>query len=106
MAAYAIIEAPSVLGLFPGGVERLPEALLDAGLGAGLGARHAGRVTPPSYDARRDTATGLLNPIGLRDYAHRLAAATGDVLDRGELPIVLGGDCSILLGRRRHFSAP
>ena len=29
---YAIIEAPSVLGLFPRGVEGLPAALLDAGL--------------------------------------------------------------------------
>ena len=29
---YAVIEAPSVLGLFPRGVERLPDALLDAGL--------------------------------------------------------------------------
>jgi arginase len=95
---FAIIEAPSVLGLFPAGVERLPRALLDAGLGAALGARHAGVVTPPSYDPIRDTATGLLNPVGLRDYARALADATGEVLDRGELPIVLGGDCSIVLG--------
>lgn len=98
MAAYAIIEAPSVLGLFPGGVERLPESLLDAGLGTALGARHAGRVIPPPYDQRRDTATGLLNPMGVRDFAYLLADATAEVLDRGELPIVLGGDCSILLG--------
>jgi arginase len=95
---FAIIEAPSVLGLFPGGVERLPRALLDAGLGTALGARHAGIVTPPPYDPIRDAATGLLNPVGLRDYAVALADATGEVLDRGEVPIVLGGDCSILLG--------
>jgi arginase len=98
MVAYAIIEAPSALGLFPGGVERLPEALLDAGLATALGARSAGQVPPPPYNTRRDAATGLLNPTGLRDYAHRLAAATGEVLDQGEVPIVLGGDCSILLG--------
>ena len=98
MTEFAIIEAPSVLGLFPGGVERLPRALLDAGLGSALGARHAGVVTPPPYDPIRDTATGLLNPEGLRDYSRQLADATGEVLDRGELPIVLGGDCSILLG--------
>ena len=30
-SAFAIIEAPSVLGLFPRGVERLPDALLAAG---------------------------------------------------------------------------
>jgi arginase len=55
-------------------------------------------VTPPPYDPRRDAATGLLNPIGLRDYAHALADATGEVLDVGDVPLVLGGDCSILLG--------
>lgn len=96
--SYAVIEAPSVLGLFPQGVERLPSALLDTGFADALGARHAKRVVPPPYDPRRDSTTGLRNPIGLREYAHQLADATGDVLDRGETPIVLGGDCSILLG--------
>ena len=98
MVRYAVIEAPSVLGLFKGGVERLPAALLKAGLADVLGARRAGRVVPPPYDPRRDVTTGLLNPTGLRDYAHQLASATGEVLDGGEVPIVLGGDCSILLG--------
>ena len=98
MARFAIVEAPSVLGLFPGGVENLPGALLDAGLAETLNARHACRVMPPAYDPTRDPATGLLNPTGLRDYAHELADATGEVLDGDEVPIVLGGDCSILLG--------
>jgi arginase len=98
MPGYAVIEAPSVLGLFPRGVERLPDALLDAGLADALDARRAGRVDTPPYEPRRDPATGLLNPTGLRDYAHRLADTTGEVLDGGEVPIVLGGDCSILLG--------
>jgi arginase len=98
VAGYAIIEAPSVLGLFPGGVEHLPSALLDAGLAEAISARHVGVVTPPPYDPRRDAATGLLNPTGLRDYAHALADATGAVLDVGDVPLVLGGDCSILLG--------
>jgi arginase len=98
VGSYAIIEAPSVLGLFPRGVERLPEALLDAGLADALGARRAGLVPPPSYDPTRDADTGLLNPVGLRDYALLLADATGEVLDGGDIPIVLGGDCSILLG--------
>ena len=95
---YAVLEAPSVLGLFPGGVEQLPAALLDKGLATALGARHAGRVTPPPYDPERDPGTGLLNPSGLRDYAIALANATERVLDEGDIPMVLGGDCSILLG--------
>ena len=98
ISSYAIIEAPSILGLFPSGVEQLPDALLAAGFGDRIGARQAGRVSPPPYDSRRDPVTGLLNPTGLRDYSFQLAAATGEVLDGGEIPIVLGGDCSILLG--------
>ena len=87
-----------MLGLFPRGVEHLPRALLDAGLAEAVGARHAGQVLPPAYSPRRDAETGMLNPVALRDYAHQLADATGEVLDAGEVPIVLGGDCSILLG--------
>jgi arginase len=98
MPGYAILEAPSVLGLFPRGVEHLPEALLEAGLADAINARHAGSVLPPTYDPQRDAATGLLNPIGLRDYSHQLADATGAVLEGDEFPIVLGGDCSILFG--------
>ena len=98
MGRYAIIEAPSVLGLFPRGVEGLPDALLGAGLAERVGARRSGRVDPPAYDPQRDAATGLLNPVGLRDYSVQLADAVGDVLDAGDVPIVLGGDCSIVLG--------
>lgn len=95
---YAIVEAPSVLGLFPKGVERLPEALLGAGLAESLGARRAGRVEPPPYDPRRDPETLLLNPAGIAAYSVALADAVGLVLGAGEVPVVLGGDCSILLG--------
>ena len=96
--SFAIVEAPSVLGLFPKGVETLPDALLAAGLAERLGARRAGRVEPPAYDPERDPETLLLNPHGIAHYAVVLADAVGAVVDRGEFPLVLGGDCSILLG--------
>jgi arginase len=98
MPAYAIVEAPSHLGLRAAGVEELPRVLLASGLAERLGARLAGRVPAPSFDPRIDPETGMLNPIALRDYSLTLADAVGDVLERGEFPIVLGGDCSILLG--------
>lgn len=106
---FTIIEAPSVLGLFPKGVERLPDALLAAGLASRLDARIAGRVEPPPYDERRDPESLLLNPLGIRDYSIRLADHVEPVLDAGEFPTVLGGDCSIMLGcllalkRRRRY---
>jgi arginase len=98
VSARAIVEAPSHLGLRAAGVEALPEALLAAGLAERLGARRATRLAIPAFDPTIDAATGLLNPHRLRDYASRLADAVGTVLDEGAFPIVLGGDCSILLG--------
>jgi arginase len=98
VATLAIVEAPSHLGLRAEGVEALPAALLAAGLAERLDARRAGGLPAPDYDPRIDPKTGMLNPGGLRDYSPRLADAVAAVLDRGEFPIVLGGDCSILLG--------
>lgn len=95
---YAIIEAPSPLGLWPSGVEHAPDVLLRMGLAPALGARRDRRVEPPEYDPVRDPETGMLNPHGLAEYSSRLADAVGAVIDQGEFPIVLGGDCSILLG--------
>ncbi|MGW0985939.1 arginase family protein [Streptomyces sp. NPDC002486] len=109
MRKLAIVEAPSVLGLRPTGVEDLPAALLGAGLAEGLGARRAGRVEPPPYDPERDPDTGVLNAGGIAAYSVALADAVGGVLDAGRFPVVLGGDCSVLLGtllalrrRERH----
>jgi arginase len=98
--SYAIVEAPSVLGTAPqwAGVRRLPEALLAAGLAGDIGARLAGCVESPPYMPGRDPETQVTNASGIREYAFRLASAVEDVLGRGEFPVVLGGDCSILLG--------
>jgi arginase len=95
---YALLEAPSVLGLFPKGVQTMPEALRGAGLAERLGATHAGRVEPPPYDPARDADTQLLNPRGIASYSVALADAVGMLLKAQTFPIVLGGDCSILLG--------
>jgi arginase len=93
-----MVEAPSHLGLRAEGVEALPAALLAAGLAERLGAGRGERLAAPPFDPRIDPDTGMLNPGGLRDYALRLADAVGAVLEDGAFPIVLGGDCSILLG--------
>ena len=96
---FAVIEAPSILGLKPSGVELLPEALIREGIIDRLRARHAGRVEPQTpYRVERDAVTGTLNAAGIATYSQSLADAVGEVIDRGEVPVVLGGDCSILLG--------
>jgi arginase len=98
MPRFTVVEAPSILGLFPRGVETLPEALRAAGLVEGLEAAEGGRVEPPPYDPGRDPATSMLNPAGLAAYSPALADAIGGVLDGGGFPVVLGGDCSVLIG--------
>ncbi|GAA3208474.1 arginase family protein [Dactylosporangium siamense] len=95
---FAVIAAPSALGLQVDGVAGLPDALLEAGLGDLLGARFAGRVEAPPRQDGVDPVTGVRNAGGVAGYAHRLAGTVAEVLDRGEFPVVLGGDCSILLG--------
>ena len=99
MPRYAIIEAPSILGLKPTGVDRLPAVLLQHGLADQLHARRAGRVVPTAaYDTRRDPQTLTLNARGIAEYSVQLADAVIDVVERDEFPVLLGGDCSILLG--------
>jgi arginase len=93
-----ILEAPSTLGLSSNGVERLPEVLLAHGLAERLSAAHAGRVEPASRPGRRDPHTTVLNAEEITGYTYELADSIGPLLDAGKFPIVLGGDCSIVLG--------
>jgi arginase len=96
--SYAIIEAPSVLGLRPTGVETLADAMLDAGFVQAIAARRAGRLETPPYDSRIDPETRTLNAHAIATWSPKLAQLVGEVVDTGEFPVVLGGDCSILLG--------
>jgi arginase len=93
----SVIEAPSVLGLFPGGVETMPDALRVAGLLDRLRAERM-RVDAPPFVAGRHPVTLLNNSEAMAAYAVDLAAAIGSVLDAGRFPLVVGGDCSIGFG--------
>jgi arginase len=95
---YAVIPAPSALGLRGDGVARAPEALLQSGLADTLRARVGPTVAAPLGDGRIHPRAGVLNAAAIAAYARDLAAAIGDSLARDEFPLVLGGDCSILLG--------
>ena len=98
MVQFTIIDAPSILGLRPTGVQHLPEALKAAGLMSELRAEYGGRVSPLSYSSERDKSTLLLNPDSIREFSLRLADAITLVLHIKRFPLVLGGDCSILIG--------
>ena len=98
MLQFVILEAPSSLGLRPTGVERLPQALKAAGFQEGLHAQDAGCVPPLPYNIQRDPTTHLLNGEAIRVYSQHLADALMPLMERQQFPVVLGGDCSILIG--------
>jgi arginase len=98
VAQFTIIEAPSILGLRPTGVQYLPEAFKAAGLMSGLGAEYGGQVSPLAYSSERDKLTLLLNPDSIREFSLQLADTVAFVLRNKRFPLVLGGDCSILIG--------
>ncbi|WP_343791543.1 arginase family protein [Dokdonella soli] len=99
-----IVGAPSNLGLRPlrpghvPGAWRTPQVLRTHGLAHRLGAADRGDVPAPAYTPVRDPATGYRNGAGLVAYTPLLAQQIGAVLDGGRLALVLGGDCSVLLG--------
>jgi arginase len=100
----ALLDAPSNLGLMPPrpgvepGVRHGPGVLRTFGLRDRLGAVDAGEVVAPRYGFDRDVTTGVRHPREIADYSAALASAVGKQLDAERFPVVLGGDCSILLG--------
>lgn len=98
------MECPSNLGLkepFPGhqpGVRLLPDWLKLHGFHRSISAVDEKRVAPPAYAAGRDPVNGLLNAESLAGYTRELASVVEQELRQERLPLLLGGDCSILLG--------
>jgi arginase len=96
-----IISAPSILGLRPSGVQDLAKSLLAAGLEARLQVRHPVRQVDTLnefYSHQRDPQTNCLNPELIKTFSLTLGEAVKDVVNEGHFPLVLGGDCSILIG--------
>lgn len=99
-----LIAAPSNLGLRPlsaghePGAWRAPAALLAAGLESRLNPARLVELPRPVYDFEMQPATRIRNGVTLRAYALTLAAAVQTALGAPRFPVVLGGDCSILLG--------
>ncbi|WP_172382656.1 arginase family protein [Streptomyces sp. MNP-20] len=105
MRNIVVIDAPSNLGLRPPapgtvpGCYKLAGALRERGIVRRLGALEGGVVVPPRYD-RGDwqEGDGVFNAAAIAAYTPRLADRIERHLRAGELPVVLGGDCSIQLG--------
>ena len=94
----------------PGGIADAIRVLRDAGLAkrltAGGDVRDAGDLEPIAGDAVRGTS-GLLKERALARLVEVTREAAGRSLDRGRRPLLVGGDCPVLLGalaagRDRH----
>lgn len=105
----ALLSAPTNLGLRPPargsvpGAAKAPEALREAGLFsriADAGAVDLGVVIPGRYldDDETREAGRVRNQSALVDHARRLATRPTAALDAGHTPLVVGGDCSLLIG--------
>lgn len=117
MRRIAVLDAPSNLGLRPPtatsvpGCAKGPGAIRDHGLVWRLEARDAGCLTPPRYDLGDwQPGDGVAHAAAISRYSARLADRIGALIDDGEFPLVLGGDCSVVIGaglamRRRSSTA-
>jgi arginase len=84
------------------GVARGPAVLRDVGL---VDALHRsvtvldyGDVALPSPSPTRDSRSHIIDPDGLDALVARVRDAVAPILDHGHLPLVIGGDCPLLLG--------
>ncbi|WP_406364991.1 arginase family protein [Streptomyces sp. NBC_00645] len=105
MRNIVVLDAPSNLGLRPPapgtvpGCYKLAGALREQRIVQRLGALEGGVVVPPRYD-RGDwqEGDGVFNAAAIATYTRALADRVERHVRAGDLPVVLGGDCSIQLG--------
>ena len=115
MRDWILIGVPTSAGAHHGGQERAPGALRAAGLAdrlraAGESVRDAGDLPGAPFAVDRDhpNARNLAAVTRVaREVADAVAAASADPAHPGQLPLVVGGDCTITLGviagfRRHH----
>lgn len=100
-----VLDGPSNLGLRPPvkgavpGCYKLAGALRDLGFGPRIGAEDAGCVTPPRYDRGGwKPGDGVFNAAGMAAYSTKLADRVQRLVGAGQFVVLLGGECSNLLG--------
>jgi arginase len=112
IAGTALIRAPSNLGLRPlrpghePGTWRAPQVLTEAGLAARLAPARSVDLARPHYSIDPQPGTVLRNGPAIRRFNEQVADAVDAALRDRLFPLVVGGDCSILIGAlagaRRH----
>jgi arginase len=105
MRHVAVMGAPSSIGLrphhetgLPQDVNRAPGALRDLRVVELLDATDLGDVPPPPYEDFERPPGKARNEAGVASYSRSLADRIAAGIDDDRFPVVIGGDCSIVLG--------
>lgn len=99
-----LIEAPSNLGLIeprPGeepGVRFFPQTMEKEGFARKAGIHEKITVRAPSYSMFIDGESKVRNAPKIVDYSKRLADVLDEHIKKRNVPVIIGGDCSILIG--------
>jgi len=99
-----LIEAPSNLGLkepsqgVEPGVKFFPSAMNKLGFAEMAGIKEKVSVIPPAYSTEVDKESKVRNTDKIIDYSKQLANAIDEQIQNKKLTVVIGGDCSVLIG--------
>jgi arginase len=114
--AIAVVGAPSSIGIRPYDdgearhLDQAPRVLRERGLIARLGATDLGDVVPPPYRDYARPPDRARNERQVLRYSRSLAERVAAAAAPGRFALVLGGDCSVvlgcLLGARRAAGGP
>ena len=102
--SIAIVGAPTSIGIRtydsgePRQLDRAPGVLRDLGLVQRLGGSDLGDVIPPAYRDYIRPVGRARNEAEVGAYCRRLGERVEEATSHGRFAVVLGGDCSIVLG--------
>jgi arginase len=98
MKPFSIIKAPLVSEEFFSGVSLMGDSLINAGLAEQLGIKSTTQLPVLDCEHQRDPEIKIINPRQIHDYSIQIADAVGKDCAGGYFPLLLGGDCTILIG--------
>jgi arginase len=98
MRSLSVLDAPLDCSGRGRGEELAPAALRGAGLLERLGAHDAGEADARIRDTSRDPDTSVIGAGDVRRASAAIAQSVRAELKAGRTPLVLGGDCTLLLG--------
>ncbi|MGH7572183.1 MAG: arginase family protein [Gemmatimonadota bacterium] len=104
LSPIAVIGAPTSIGIRPyddgtaRGLDQAPGVFRELGLLERLGAEDRGDVRPPPYRDFELSPGSPRNEAQVVEYSGALAEHVAAAIEADRFPLVLGGDCSIVLG--------